>query len=176
MKNLLLVSVVGFVGLTGVGVGAWYYTGGNQSDQRAKAQAEASARAAEAERFRREEEPHRLTLLSHAFPTVNGRRTSSVPVMVKLVVSGSNGLKAVCARLPHVREAVLRAFSHRGPAASDGSGRIDLAAYESGLRQAINQTVPAKFVKSLDAVMLNSAGSGMATRATAEMCENAFKS
>ena len=38
MKNLLLVGAVGFVGLAGVGVGAWYYTG---SDQRAKAQAEA---------------------------------------------------------------------------------------------------------------------------------------
>ncbi len=172
MKNLLLVSAVGFVGLAGVGVGAWYYTG---SDQRAKAQAEAAARATEAERFRREEEPHRLTLVSHVFPIVNGRRMSSVPVMVKLVVSGSNGLKAVCARMPHVKEAVLRTFSLSGPTATDGSGRIDLAGYESRLRQAINQAVPTKSIKSLNAVMLNSAGAGMGMRATAEMCENAFK-
>lgn len=172
MKNLLLAGAVGLVGLTGVGVGAWYYTG---IDQRATAQAAAAAKAAEAERFRREEEPYRLTLVSHVSPIVNGRRMSSVPVMVKLVVLGSNGLKAVCARLPHVKEAVLLAFSRGGPSAGGGSGRIDLAGYESSLRQAIDQIVPAKSIKSLNAFMLNTAGVGMGMRATAEMCENAFK-
>ena len=164
VKNLLLAGAVGLVGLTGVGVGAWYYTG---IDQRATAQAEVVAKAAEAERFRREEEPHRLTLLSHVFPTVNGRRMSSVPVMVKLVVSGSNGLKAVCARMPHVKEAVLLTFSRGGRGASDGSGRINLAGYESSLRRAIDQAVPGKSIKSLNAFMLNTAGAGMGMRATA---------
>jgi flagellar basal body-associated protein FliL len=170
MKNLLLVGAVGVVVMTGVGAGAWYYTG---IDQRAKVHAEAVSKTAEAERFRREEEPHRLTLVSHVSPTVNGRRMSSVPVMVKLVVLGSNGLKAVCARMPHVKEAVLRTFSRGG--ASDGSGRIDLAGYESSLRQAIDQTVPGKSIKSLNAFMLNTAGVGVGMRATAQKCENAFK-
>ena len=78
--------------------------------------------------------------------------------------------------MPHVKEAVLRTFSLSGPTASDGSGRIDLAGYEPRLRQAINQAVPAKSIKSLNAVMLSSAGAGTAMRATAEMCEKAFKS
>ncbi len=172
MKTLVLISVMGSLAAGGIGAGAWYYSG---AEQRAKDHAAIEAKASKLARYKREEEPHRLTVVGHVFPLIHGRRNSSVPVMVKLVVSGSKGLKAVCRRMPYVKEAVVRTLSPSGAAATDSAGRLDLARYEPRLQRAINAAVAANAVKSLHAVML-AAGGGVGSRMTSKMCQEALKS
>lgn len=173
VKNFLLMSSVGFMGLTAVSVGTWYYSGG---EQRAAEQAIAVAKAAEVEQYKRDKEPHRLVLIGYVYPVVKGRQSNSVPVMVKMVVEGSKRLKALCGRMPHVKEAVLRTFSPNGIAAVDESGRLDLAKYEPYLQRAINEAVTVNAVGSLSAVPLNAAAGGLGPRGTLAKCREVLRS
>ncbi len=152
MNKALAVTAIGCLALAGTSVGGWYYI---DSSHRAQSQPVAETKAAKLARYRLEEEPHRLTLVSHVFPRMNGRRSSSVPVMVKLVVSGTKGLRAVCARLPHIKEAVLGTLSTSGNMPTDERGRLDLARMEPRLRQAINKVIKGNSVKSLHATMVS---------------------
>lgn len=152
MNKALIVTAIGCLALAGTSIGGWYYI---DSSRRARSQPVAETEAAKLARYRLEEEPHRLTLVSHVLPRMNGRRSSSVPVMVKLVVSGTNGLRAVCARLPHIKEAVLSTLSTSGNMVTDEGGRLNLARMEPQLRQAINRVIQGNPVKSLHAVMIS---------------------
>ncbi len=154
-NKALVVSAIGCLAVAGTSIGSWYYV---DSSSRARSQPVAETKAAKLARYRLEEEPHRLTLVSHVFPIMNGRRSSSVPVMVKLVLSGTKGLRAVCARLPHIKEAVLSALSPSSNMATDGGRRLDLARMERQLRQAINKVIQENSVKSLHAVMISAGG------------------
>lgn len=154
-NKALAATAIGCLVLAGTSIGGWYYVDGLS---RARPQPVAEAKAAKLARYRLEEEPHRLTLVSHVLPRMNGRRSSSVPVMVKLVVSGTNGLRAVCARLPHIKEAVLSALSTSANMVTDEGGRLNLARMEPQLRQAINRVMQGNPVKSLHAVMISAGG------------------
>ncbi len=152
MNKALVVTAIGCLALAGTSIGGWYYI---DSSSRARSQPVAESEAAKLARYRLEEEPHRLTLVSHVFARTNGQRSSSVPVMVKLVVSGTKGLRAVCARLPHIKEAMLSTLSSSSNMATDEGGRLDLARMEPQLQQAINRVIQGNSVKSLHAMMVS---------------------
>jgi len=159
--NALVTVAITCLAVAGTSAGGWYYI---DSDSRTRSEPAAKEKAAKVARHKREVEPHRLTVIGYVFPLVNGQRTNSIPVMIKLEVSGSDGLRAVCGRLPHVKEAVLRTLSSGGGMATDGAGRLDLAKIEPHLRQAINRATQGNIVKSLHAVMLSSGGGQKGSR------------
>lgn len=158
--------------MTGVGVGTWYYL---DSPGRAAQHAAIQTKEEKAQVYKREQELHSLALVSYVFPTQNGRRTSSVPVMIKLSVAGSEGLKAVCSRMPHVKEAVLRTLTPRGGTSGGEGGRLDLASFEPSLRRAINEAAQVRAVQSLNAVMMNNGAGGTGVLATEQKCDAALK-
>ncbi len=169
--KVLTLAAVGCLAVAGVSIGTWYFFG---SEAQLVAQA-AAAKAAKEARYKREEEPYRLTVLSHVISSVNGRPASSIPVMIKMVVLGSRGLMTVCGRMPHVREAVLRTLSPKGAAITDASGRLDLAMFEPRLHNAVKAAISADVVKSVNAVMLGSANGTTGANVTKELCQEALK-
>lgn len=167
-NNALVAVAIGCLALAGTSIGGWYYI---DSASRARPPSADKDKAAV---YKSEVEPHRLTVIGYAYPTVNGRRAASVPVMIKLVILGSNGLRAVCGRLPHVKEAVLRTLSPGSGVATDSAGRLDLAKIEPRLRQAINKVTQGNSVKSVNAVMLSSGGGRMTMGGAQAECKDAL--
>lgn len=171
VKLFILIGLLVGVASSGVAVGIWYYSG---SEERAKVYAELLAKAAKMERYKLEEKPYRLTVVSYVYSR-SGGGARSIPVMVKMVVTGSKRLRTVCARMPHVKEAVLRTLTPAGASLGKGGGRLDLAGFETHLRQEINKVTAANTVKSLHAVMLASGGAS-GSNSTRRLCADAFKS
>lgn len=170
-NGALVLVAMACLALAGASIGGWHYM---ENQRRSPSQPVAMDEAAKRTHYLREVRPHRLTVMGYANPIVNGRRSGSVPVMIKLVVSGWNGLKTVCGRLPHVKEAVLRILSPGGEAATDSAGRLDLAKIEPLLRQAINKAIQRDSVQSVTAVMLSSGGGQMTMGGAQGECKDAL--
>ena len=154
-NSVLVATAIGCLAVAGISVGGWFYI---DSESRAQPKSAAMTKAAKVKHYNREVKPYRLNVMGYTNPVVNGRRMNSVPIMVKLTIAGSKGLRAVCSRLPHVKEAVLRTLSSDSGTATDSSGRLNLAGIEPQLRQEINKTTKGNPVNNLSAVMLSSGG------------------
>ncbi len=168
-NKMLVMVAVGCFALAGTSIGGFYYI---DSESRTRSEPDAAGEAAKLAHYKREVEPHRLTVVAHVYRAMKGRRATSVPVMIKLVISGRKALRAVCGRLPHVKEAVLRALAPGGGTTTDASGRLDLAKMEPRLRQAISRATQGASIKSLHAVM---AGGSMRMGSARETCRAALK-
>jgi flagellar basal body-associated protein FliL len=167
-------AVIAAVAFGAIGIGSWSFAEFGNRGPSAEELA-AAARLTEADRWRREEEPHNLTLTTFAVPLLNGKRLPSVPVMIRLQVAGTNGLEALCRGIPRVREATLRVFSPQGIEIRDKNSGIELAPYESFLLKEINRILAGPHVRRVKATQLHPSVAGARSQETSAKCRAALE-